>query len=226
MQRVNIACEHRAELACHRVDAGVYRGSSHRVFKRKRAGDAKRPQPREASGKIAEALAEENAWSDEVRGIGTDPLSARVADPPGQSTRHERLMQVVAINLALDREIRCVESRTPGAAPVAVNPSAIDTDSECRSKETKNRPSKPFIDDIAPFIRLLGAREERQYGFVSNGRIIKWKRAWKKPVARNAMPVGGSRRDPDRRANDQPTASYHSRARSKRTRERRPTHPR
>src|SRR5258708_38481380 len=117
MQSVNIACERRAELARRRVDAGVYRSSSHRVFKRKRAGDAKRPQPREASGKIAEALAEENTWSDEVRGIGTDPLSARIADPPGQSTRHERLMQIVATNLALARKIRCVESRAPRGAP-------------------------------------------------------------------------------------------------------------
>src|SRR5438445_11753645 len=98
MQRVNIACEHRAELACHRVDAGVYRGSRHRGFKRKRAGDAKRPQPREASGKIAQPLAEENAWSDEIGGIGTDPSRARVSDPPGQSTRHERLMQGRTIN--------------------------------------------------------------------------------------------------------------------------------
>src|SRR5258708_16320630 len=152
MQSVNIACERRAELAHRRVDAGVYRGSSHRVFKRKRAGDAKRPQPREASGKTAKAVAEEKAWSNEVGGIGTAPLSARVADPPGQSRRHERLMQVVAINLALDRKIRCVESRAPRGAPVAVNPPPIDTDSERRSKETKNKPSKPLIHDIPPLL--------------------------------------------------------------------------
>src|SRR5262249_8360071 len=130
MQRVNSAREHWAELACCRADAGVYRGSSHRVFKRKRAGDAKRPQPREARGKIAEALAEENAWRDQVGCIGAGSLRARVADPPAQSRRHQRLMEIVAINLALDRKIRCIEARAPGAAPIAVNPSAIDTDSE------------------------------------------------------------------------------------------------
>src|SRR6266853_1232027 len=85
MQRVNIACEHRAELACHRVDAGVYRGSSHRVFKRKRAGDAKRPQPREASGKIAEAFAEENAWSDEVRRRKIDQVNLLSTTSPPSS---------------------------------------------------------------------------------------------------------------------------------------------
>jgi hypothetical protein len=37
---------------------------------------------------------------------------------------------------------------------------------------------------------MLGAREERQYGLVRNGGIIKRKRPGKKPVARNAMRVG------------------------------------
>jgi hypothetical protein len=52
------------------------------VFERHRAGDAKRPQPREAVGKIAESLAEEDAGVDRVGSIGADPLSARMPDIP------------------------------------------------------------------------------------------------------------------------------------------------
>jgi len=76
MQRVNIASEHRAELACLRIDPEVCRGISHRVFERNRPGDAKRSQPCEAIGKIAEALAEENPREDQVRCIGSYALSA------------------------------------------------------------------------------------------------------------------------------------------------------
>src|SRR5262245_32763315 len=130
MQRVNIAREHRAELACHRIEAGGGRGSRYWSFKGDRAGHGKRLQPGEASGKIAEPFAEENAWRDQVGCIGAGSLRARVADPPSQSRRHQRLMEIVAINFALDRKIRCIEARTPGAAPIAVNPSAIDTNSE------------------------------------------------------------------------------------------------
>jgi hypothetical protein len=54
----------------------------------------------------------------------------------------------------------------------------------------KKRPAKPLIDDIAPVIWVLRAREERQYGLVRNGGIIEGKRARKKSVSRNAMRVG------------------------------------
>src|SRR5262245_10441535 len=157
MQRVNIAREHWAELACHRIDARVCRGSRHWMFERERAGDGKRPQPREASGKIAEPFTEENAWCDQVGCIGSGSLRARVANPPAQSPRHQRLMGIVAVNLALDRKIGCIEPRTPGAAPIAVNPSAIDTDSERLSEDAKKGPTKPLIDDVAPLVGMLGA---------------------------------------------------------------------
>src|SRR5262249_6475068 len=137
------------------------------------AGNAKRSQPRETVGKIAEAFTEENARRDQIRRVGTGSLSARVADPPGQPGRHQRLVQVVPVHLALDRKIGCIKPRTPRVAPVAVNPSAIDTDSERWSEQTKKRPAKPLIDDIAPFIWMLRAREERQYRLVGNGGIIK-----------------------------------------------------
>src|SRR5262249_61929052 len=82
---------------------------------------------------------EENARRDQIRCIGASSLSARVADPPGQPRRHQRLMQIVPINLALDRKIRCIEVRAPGAAPFAVNPSTIDTDSERWSRRKKDQ---------------------------------------------------------------------------------------
>src|SRR5262249_31574301 len=81
MQRVNIACENRTELACHRIEPRVYRSSRHRVLKCKCAGNAKRSQPREAGGKIAEALAEENAGRDQIGCVGAGSLRARVAKP-------------------------------------------------------------------------------------------------------------------------------------------------
>src|SRR5262249_58286748 len=59
MQYVDVAREHRGKLARQRIDPEVYRAARHRVFERDRAGNAERPQPREAVGKIAEALAEE-----------------------------------------------------------------------------------------------------------------------------------------------------------------------
>jgi hypothetical protein len=37
-------------------------------------------------------------------------------------------MQIIPINLALDRKVRCIESRLLGDAPIAVNPSAVDPD--------------------------------------------------------------------------------------------------
>jgi hypothetical protein len=76
MQYVDIASEHRAKLTCQRIDSEVYRTPRHRVFERNRAGNAERPQPREAIRKITEAFAEEDAGEDRVGAIGADPLGA------------------------------------------------------------------------------------------------------------------------------------------------------
>src|SRR5262249_54480903 len=112
----------------------VYRATRHRVFERDRAGNAERPQPREALGKIAEALAEEDAGEDRVGSIGADPLGARVPDGPTQASRHQHLVQVVAVHLALRGEAGCVEAEPLGAAPIPLNPPAVDADPEGRSK--------------------------------------------------------------------------------------------
>ena len=76
MHYVDIAGEHRAKLTCQRIDSEVYRTPRHRVFERNRAGNAERPQPREAIRKITEAFAEEDAGEDRVGAIGADPLGA------------------------------------------------------------------------------------------------------------------------------------------------------
>src|SRR5262249_19479497 len=70
MQCVDVAREHWGKLARQRIDPEVYRATRHRVFERDRAGNAERPQPREALGKIAEAVAEEDAG-----GIASGPLA-------------------------------------------------------------------------------------------------------------------------------------------------------
>src|SRR5262252_9300871 len=54
MQYVDVAREHRGKLAGQRIDPEVYRAARHRVFERHRAGNAERPQPREALWKITE----------------------------------------------------------------------------------------------------------------------------------------------------------------------------
>src|SRR5262249_46540224 len=128
MQYVDVAREHRGKLAGQRIDPEVYRAARHRVFERNRPGNAKRPQPREAVGKIAEALAEENAGVDRVGSIGADSLGAPVAAIPCQRRRHERLVQVVAVHLSFDGETGRVEAEPLGAAPIPLNPPAVDAD--------------------------------------------------------------------------------------------------
>ena len=73
MQRVHIACEHRAELACLGIDAKVYRGTGRRMLERNCPGNGKRSQPRETIGKVAEALAEEDTRRDGIGCIGPTP---------------------------------------------------------------------------------------------------------------------------------------------------------
>src|SRR5262249_4465356 len=92
--------------------------------------NAKRPEPREALGKITEALAEEDAGEDRVGAIGADPLGARVPDGPTQPGRHQHLVQIVAIHLAFRGEAGRVEAEPLGATPIPLNPSAVDTDLE------------------------------------------------------------------------------------------------
>src|SRR5262249_20674980 len=106
----------------------------HRVFERHRTGNAERPQPREAVWKITEALAEEDTGEDRVGSVGADPLGARVPDGPTQPGRHQYLVQIVAVHLAFHGEAGCVEAEPLGAAPIALNPPAVDPDPEGRSK--------------------------------------------------------------------------------------------
>src|SRR5262252_9145296 len=157
MQYVDVAREHRGKLPGQRIDPEVYRAARHRVFERHRAGNAERPQPREAVWKITEALAEEDAGEDRVGSIGADPLGARVPDGPTQPGRHQHLVQIVAVDLAFHGEAGCVEAEPLGAAPIPLNPSAVDTDPEGRSQEAKERPAEPVVDDIAAFVRMFGA---------------------------------------------------------------------
>jgi len=199
MQYVDVARKHRGKLARQRIDAEVYRAARHRVFERQRAGSAEWPQPRQAIGKITESLAEEDAGVDRVGSIGADPLGAGVPDAPTQPGGHQRLVQIVAVDCSFDREIRDIESRPLGAAPVAVNPSAVDADPQRWSQQAKKRPTEPVVDDIATLIGAFGACEERQYRFISNGRVVERKRAGKKSVAGDAVSVGETRRGRHRR---------------------------
>src|SRR5262245_38026782 len=157
MQYVDVAREDRGKLARQRIDAEVYRAARHWVFERHRAGNAERPQPREVIRKITEALAEEDAGMDRVGSIGANPLGAGVADAPTQPGGHQRLVQIVAVDCSFDREIRDIESRPLGAAPVAVNPSAVDTDPQRWSPQAKKRPTEPVVDDIAALNGAFGA---------------------------------------------------------------------
>src|SRR5262249_38163474 len=157
MQYVDIAREHRGKLARQRIDSEVYRAARHRVFERHRAGNGKRPQPRQAIRKITEALAEEDAGVDRIGSIGADPLGAGVPDAPTQPGGHQRLVQIVPVDCSFDREIRDVESRPLGAAPVAVNPSAVDAYPQLWSQQAKKRPTEPAVHDIATLIRVFGA---------------------------------------------------------------------
>src|SRR5215813_7533762 len=130
-------------------------------------------------------------------------MGARVADAPTQPGGHQRLVQIVAVDCSFDREIRDIESRPLGAAPVAVNPSAVDTDPQRWSQQAKKRPTEPVVDDIAALIGAFGACEQRQYRFIGDGRIVERKRAGKKSVARDAMRVGETRRGRHRRCDQE-----------------------
>src|SRR5262249_51720130 len=155
--------------------------------------NAERPQPREVIRKITEALAEEDAGMDRVGSIGANPLGAGVADAPTQPGGHQRLVQIVAVDCSFDREIRYIESRPLGGAPVAVNPSAVDADPQRWSQQAKKRPTEPVVDDIATLIGLFGACEQWQYRFIGDGRIVERKRAGKESVAGDAVRVGETR---------------------------------
>jgi hypothetical protein len=68
-------------------------------------------------------------------------------------------VQIIAVDLALDRKAGRVKAGALGTPPIPVNPSAVDTDPESRSQQAKERPAEPFIDDIAAFARMLGAEK-------------------------------------------------------------------
>jgi hypothetical protein len=107
-------------------------------------------------------------------------------------------VQIIAVDLALDRKAGRVKAGALGTPPIPVNPSAVDTDPESRSQQAKERPAEPFIDDIAAFARMLGAGKERQSRLVGDGGIIECERARKKSVACNTMSVGKTRRSAHR----------------------------
>src|SRR5262249_31970187 len=111
---------------------------------------------------------EDDAGVDRLGSIGADPLGARVADAPTQPGGHQRLVQIVAVDCSFDREIRDTESRPLGAAPVAVNPSAVDADAQRWSQQAKKRPTEPVVHDIATLIGTFGACEQRQYRFIGD----------------------------------------------------------
>src|ERR1700693_5265484 len=96
-------------------------------------------------------------------------------------------MQIVSKDLALDREVRRIESRPFGRAPVAMNEPAVRADPKRWREQTKKGPVDPVIDHIAAFARALGARESRRDRLVGDSGIIKGKRAWKIPIAGDAM---------------------------------------
>jgi hypothetical protein len=68
-----------------------------------------------------------------------------------------------------------------------VNPSAVDPDPQSLGQQPKKRPTEPVIDDITSFAWMLGASEIWDYGFISNGGIIKREGAGKKSITGNAM---------------------------------------
>ena len=122
-----------------------------------RAGETEWAQPRELIGQITEAFAEEDTRLDRVGRVGTDTSGARARDTPRQSRGDQRLMQVVAVDLSLDCEIRRIESRAIRTSPIAVSPTTIKSDAEGWGEKTEKRPSEPVIDDVAAFARMFEA---------------------------------------------------------------------
>jgi len=98
-------------------------------------------------------------------------------------------MQIATIDQAFEAQARHVKPRPQSIAPVAMDPRAIDINSEGRSEKTKKRPIEPVIDNVAAIDGTFEACEVWQDCFVSYGRVIKRQRARKETIARNAMRV-------------------------------------
>jgi hypothetical protein len=60
-------------------------------------------------------------------------------------------MQIISANLALDREVGCIEPGARRDTPIAVNPSAVDANTKCLRQQTKKGPAVAVIDDIPTF---------------------------------------------------------------------------
>jgi hypothetical protein len=70
MQDVNVMCQHRAKLATNWIDAKIGRDAAKWMVEHNGAGNAKRPQPRQALRQIAEAFAEEQPRLDRIGRVG------------------------------------------------------------------------------------------------------------------------------------------------------------
>src|SRR5262249_26252280 len=85
VQRVDVAREHRAELAALRINSKIYRTAGHRMFDGNCSGDRQWPQPCQPVRQIAETFAEENSGLEQLGGIGVDAFSPGMADAPSES---------------------------------------------------------------------------------------------------------------------------------------------
>jgi hypothetical protein len=88
-------------------------------------------------------------------------------------------MQIISANLALDREVGCIEPGARRDTPIAVNPSAVDANTKCLRQQTKKGPAVAVIDDIPTFAGMLQVWKVRNYRFISNGGIIERERTGK-----------------------------------------------
>src|ERR1700730_10137614 len=106
----------------------------------KRAGDAKRPQPRNTVRQIAKTLAEKDSRPDRVGRVGVNALGPGVTDAPCEIRRDQCLVGIVAIDLPFDSKAGDVEPRAIGHTPVSRDPAAVDEDSDRWREQTRKGP--------------------------------------------------------------------------------------
>ena len=99
-------------------------------------------------------------------------------------------MEIVTIDLPFEAQAGHIKPRPQSIAPVAVDPRAVNINSEGRSEKTKERPIESVIDKVAAIDGTFKG-EVWQDRFVGHGRVIKRERAGKETIAGNAMRVRG-----------------------------------
>jgi len=100
-------------------------------------------------------------------------------------------MEIVTIDQPFEAQACHIKPRPQSIAPVAVDPCAVNINSEGRSEKTKKRPVEPVIDNVAAIDGTFKACEVWQDRFVGHGRVIKRERAGKETIAGNSVRMCG-----------------------------------